>query len=134
MDKALIQFTASRLAPAGRMACEVFEQAVRLWDRLSPGLTLPAHGMDFARWLPVKAGGAGAREDRGDRRRRMNSASMATNLLGRSVRLRERPVSCSTAEGSIALISIDDRGTHFLVLVDGQLISVESAEAFRVLD
>lgn len=64
----------------------------------------------------------------------MNSASMATNLLGRSIRLRERPVQCATDEGTICMVSIDDRGTHFLVLVDGRLLLIESCDEFVILD
>jgi hypothetical protein len=64
----------------------------------------------------------------------MNSASMATNLLGRPVRLRERPVGCATEEGSIAAVTIDDQGFHFLILIDGRLVSVEKPSDLTVLD
>ncbi len=62
----------------------------------------------------------------------MNSASMATNLLGQSVRLRERPLECTTDRGTIVLVSIDDRGVHFLVQVEGRLIPVDSVEQLVV--
>ena len=64
----------------------------------------------------------------------MNSASMATNLLGRTIRLRERPVQCSTDEGTICLVAIDDRETHFLVLVDGRLIPIDDCNEFVILN
>jgi hypothetical protein len=64
----------------------------------------------------------------------MNSASMATNLLGRAVRLRERPPGCRSDEGSIPLVTIQRREVRFLILVDGRLVRVESADQFRVLD
>jgi hypothetical protein len=64
----------------------------------------------------------------------MNSSVMATNLLGRPVRLRERPASCATDTGSITMVWMDNRGIHFLVLLGGQLIAVDSAEQFLVLD
>jgi hypothetical protein len=63
----------------------------------------------------------------------MNSASMATNLLGQSVRLRERPVGCESDEGTIALVAIDTRGVHFLILVGGRLVLVDSADQLTVL-
>jgi hypothetical protein len=64
----------------------------------------------------------------------MNSASMATNLLGRAIRLKERPAGCSTDLGSIALVLIDAAGLHFLLLVENKLIRAESTEHFLVLD
>jgi hypothetical protein len=64
----------------------------------------------------------------------MNSASMATNLLGRPVRLNERPPGCEGDTGSIVLVSIDGQGVHFLLLVEGRLIRADSAERFTVLD
>jgi len=64
----------------------------------------------------------------------MNSAAMATNLLGMPVRLKERPVGCRTDEGSITLVAIDQRGVHFLVLVDHTLIPIDSTDKFVVLD
>lgn len=64
----------------------------------------------------------------------MNSASMATNLLGRSVRLKQQPEGCRTCEGSITLVSIDAEGVHFLLLVDGHLITADSADEFTVLE
>lgn len=64
----------------------------------------------------------------------MNSASMATNLLGRPVRLKERPEGFNTDQGSIALVSIDGREVRFLLLVEGRLITVDSADKFTVLD
>jgi hypothetical protein len=64
----------------------------------------------------------------------MNSATMATNLLGRPVRLVERRVGVETDTGQIALIYIDDRGMHYVLLVAGRLIEVDRPEEFRVLD
>jgi hypothetical protein len=64
----------------------------------------------------------------------MNSAAMATNLLGRAVRLRERPPGCKSDEGTIALVTIQGREVRFLVLVDGRLVWVEDGEQLRVLD
>ncbi len=64
----------------------------------------------------------------------MNSASMATNLLGRAVRLRERPPDCSSDEGTIALVLIQGKEIHFLVLVEGRLVRVEKAEQLCILD
>ena len=64
----------------------------------------------------------------------MNVASMTTNLLGRPVRLRERPTDCASDEGSIAAVSIDDHGYHFLVLVDGRLVPIDKASDLIVLD
>jgi hypothetical protein len=59
---------------------------------------------------------------------------MATNLLGRPVRLRERPTQCAFDEGSIAAVSIDDQGYHFLVLLDRRLILVDKPSDLLVLD
>lgn len=64
----------------------------------------------------------------------MNSASMATNLLGRPVRLRRRPDGCASDEGSVALVMIDSQGFHFLILVDGRLITIDGLDEFTVLD
>jgi hypothetical protein len=64
----------------------------------------------------------------------MNSASMATNLLGRAVRLRDRPSDCPSDEGTIALVLIRGQEIHFLVLVEGRLVRVEGVEQLRVLD
>lgn len=64
----------------------------------------------------------------------MNSASMATNLLGRPVRLRERPVGCPTDQGAIAAVSLDEQGFHFLILIDGRLVFVEKPDDLRILD
>jgi hypothetical protein len=64
----------------------------------------------------------------------MNSAAMATNLLGRAVRLRDRPPGCETNEGTIALVTIQGSEVHFLVLVDGRLVWVENGDQVRVLD
>lgn len=64
----------------------------------------------------------------------MNSASMATNLLGRPVRLRERPVGCTTDEGSIAAVTINDQGFHFLILADHWLVPIDKPDELTVLD
>ena len=64
----------------------------------------------------------------------MNSASMATNLLGRPVRFKERPKGCETDQGSIAPVSIDQQGVHFVILVGNALIQVDSPDKFLVLD
>jgi hypothetical protein len=64
----------------------------------------------------------------------MNSATLATNLLGRPVRLRERPVGFDRDTGQIALIYIDSEGLHFLLLISGRLLRVDKAEQFVVLD
>ena len=64
----------------------------------------------------------------------MNSASMATNLLGRSVRLTKPPEGCRTDSGTIALVSIDDRGVHFLVLVDGRLVLITDCADLVIVD
>jgi hypothetical protein len=65
----------------------------------------------------------------------MNSASMATNLLGRSVRLARQPSGSATDRGTIALVSIDkDQKVHFLILVEGKLVPVEDAADLEVLD
>jgi hypothetical protein len=59
---------------------------------------------------------------------------MATNLLGRPVRLRQKPDGCSSAEGTIVLVSIDDDGVHLLVLVEKRLIPVADVDGVLVLD
>ncbi len=64
----------------------------------------------------------------------MNSATMATNLIGRPIRLRERPAGCSTDEGQIATVFIDSHGMHYVLLVDGRLLTVDDPAAFTVLD
>jgi hypothetical protein len=64
----------------------------------------------------------------------MNSASMATNLLGRAVRLAQRPAGCDTDEGSIVLVSIKGQEIQLLVLVAGRLVRVESVDQVRILD
>jgi hypothetical protein len=63
----------------------------------------------------------------------MNSASMATNLLGRAVRLRDKPVGSESDRGYIVLVSIDSQGVHFLVEAGGRLILVESCDQMVVL-
>jgi hypothetical protein len=55
----------------------------------------------------------------------MNSASMATNLLGESVVLKDQPEGCSTNLGKIVLVSIDNKGIHFLIEVEGRLLRVD---------
>lgn len=64
----------------------------------------------------------------------MNSAVMATNLLGRPVRLREPPPGCRSPEGEIVLVAMDQEGPHFLLLVEGRLVPVEGLDQFVVLD
>ncbi len=64
----------------------------------------------------------------------MNSASMATNLLGRPVRLRQRPEGCSNDKGTIVLVSIDAQGVHLLVLVEKRLVPVADVAEVLVLD
>ncbi len=64
----------------------------------------------------------------------MNSASMATNLLGRAVRLNEPPPGCGTEQGTIVLVLVQGHEIHFLVLVEGRLVRVESTEQVRILD
>jgi hypothetical protein len=64
----------------------------------------------------------------------MNSATLATNLLGRPVRLRERPVGLDSDTGQIAMIYIDSGGLHYLLLVAGRLVQVDRPEQFVVLD
>ncbi len=64
----------------------------------------------------------------------MNSATMATNLIGRPIRLRERPADCATDTGQIATIFIDSGGMHYVLLVDGRLVTVDDPAAFTVLD
>jgi hypothetical protein len=65
----------------------------------------------------------------------MNSATMATNLLGRPVRLKQRPEGFEVTEGQIALVSMDQRGVHFLVLLkDGRLVPVDHPNDLVVLD
>ena len=64
----------------------------------------------------------------------MNSASMATNMLGRPDRLHERPVGCATDEGSIAAVTIDQQGFHFLILVDRRLVPIDKVSDLTVLD
>jgi hypothetical protein len=64
----------------------------------------------------------------------MNSAAMATNLLGRAVPLRERPADCPSDKGTIALVQIRGEEIRFHVLVEGRLVRIEDAEQFRVLD
>jgi hypothetical protein len=59
---------------------------------------------------------------------------MATNLLGRPVRLHEAPPGGQDAEGRIALVAIDEQGIHFLVAVDGRLVYVDRPEKLEVLD
>jgi hypothetical protein len=58
---------------------------------------------------------------------------MATNLLGRAVRLRETPAGCDSDRGYIALVSIDNQGVHFLIEVGGRLIPVDSCDKIVVL-
>jgi hypothetical protein len=60
---------------------------------------------------------------------------MATNLLGRPVRLKQRPEGFEVAEGQIALGSIEQSGFHFLILLkDGRLVPVDHPNDFIVLD
>jgi hypothetical protein len=64
----------------------------------------------------------------------MNSATLATNLLGRPVRLRERPVGLDSDTGRTAMIYIDSGGLHYVLLVAGRLVQVDRPEQFEVLD
>lgn len=64
----------------------------------------------------------------------MNSASMATNLLGRPVRLRDHPEGTGADTGTIVLVAIDEQGVHFLVLVGGRLVRVEGVDQLTLLD
>lgn len=64
----------------------------------------------------------------------MNSATLATNLLGRPVRLRERPVGADSEVGQIAMIYIDSAGLHFVLLVGDRLIQMERMDQFVVLN
>jgi hypothetical protein len=64
----------------------------------------------------------------------VNSSTIATNLLGRPIRLCERPAGCSTDTGEIATVFIDAGGVHYVLLVGGRLVQVEDPAAFVVLD
>jgi hypothetical protein len=64
----------------------------------------------------------------------MNSATLATNLLGRPVRLRERLPGRTHDTGQIALIYIDSQGLHYVLLLGGELVPVDRPDQFRVLD
>jgi hypothetical protein len=64
----------------------------------------------------------------------MNSATLATNLIGRPVRLRERPAGCSTDTGQITTVYINSEGLHYILLVGGRLVTVADPAAFTVLD
>jgi hypothetical protein len=64
----------------------------------------------------------------------MNSATLATNLLGRPVRLRERPAGVDGDTGQMALIYIDAHGLHFVVLIAGRLVQVDRPDQFTVLE
>ena len=64
----------------------------------------------------------------------MNSATMATNLLGRPVRLRERLPGRAADTGQIAMVYIDQQGLHYMLLLGGELVQVDRPDQFRVLD
>jgi hypothetical protein len=64
----------------------------------------------------------------------MNSATLATNLLGRPVRLRERLPGRAADTGQIAMVYIDERGLHYVLLLGGELVQVDRPDQFRVLD
>ncbi|HJT76161.1 MAG TPA: hypothetical protein VJ739_03075 [Gemmataceae bacterium] len=64
----------------------------------------------------------------------MKSSTLATNLVGRPVRLRERRPDCPADTGQIATIFIDEQGMHYVLLVGGRLVQVDDPAAFTVLD
>ena len=64
----------------------------------------------------------------------MNSATLATNLLGRRVRLHRRPEQCATDCGQIATVYIDNRGMHYVLLIEGRLVPVDDGSEFTVLE
>jgi hypothetical protein len=64
----------------------------------------------------------------------MNSATLATNLLGRPVCLRERLPGHAADTGQIAMIYLDGQGLHYVLLLAGDLVHVDRPDQFRVLD
>jgi hypothetical protein len=63
-----------------------------------------------------------------------NVFSLATNLLGRRVRLRERPQGAQSDTGRITTLYVDAEGLHYVVLVEGRLVHVENGNQLTVLE
>jgi hypothetical protein len=63
----------------------------------------------------------------------MNATCLATNLLGRRVRLSEPPVGTTKVEGVIASVYLVAEGMHYVVLVDGRLVLVPDGSQLTVL-
>jgi hypothetical protein len=63
----------------------------------------------------------------------MNATCLATNLVGRRVRLSEPPAGTKTAEGVIVSVYLDAEGMHYVVLVDGRLVNVPNGSQLTVL-
>jgi hypothetical protein len=77
--------------------------------------------------------GLTGRETDGGRYRTLDG-SCGENLLGRSVRPKERPEGSGTDTGTIAVVPIDGRGVHFVVLVDGRVIPIKGCDQLTVVD
>jgi hypothetical protein len=63
----------------------------------------------------------------------MQHAALATNLLGRRVRLHQKPDGAPTATGEIATVYLDERGLHYVLLLGGRLVRAEDEGQFTVL-
>jgi hypothetical protein len=60
--------------------------------------------------------------------------SLATNLLGRRVRFRERPQGVRTDTGQITALYVDAEGLHYVILVEGRLVHVANGDQLTVLE
>jgi hypothetical protein len=63
-----------------------------------------------------------------------NNFSLATNLLGRRVRLRERPPGARRDTGRITTLYLDAEGLHYVILLEGRLIQVDDSDELTVLE
>jgi hypothetical protein len=63
----------------------------------------------------------------------VHSSSLVTTLLGRRVRLHKPPPGARSEDGEIVTVYLDGQGMHYVVLVSGQLLQVESSAGFTVL-
>jgi hypothetical protein len=63
----------------------------------------------------------------------MNSSTLATGLLGRSVRLHEPPPEGKGRTGQIVTVYADDHGMHYVLLVAGRLVEADATH-FMILD
>jgi hypothetical protein len=63
----------------------------------------------------------------------MNSSTLATGLLGRTVRLHEPPPEGRERTGQIVTVYADDQGMHYMILVAGRLVEADAAR-FTILD